>query len=124
MKKGNRLKKYKYYLLIHYVAHIEGADQMGCMMGGLSHFYIDSKGNVNPCVLPACYIGNVSRKMNSKTFIINMLLSMPHPLHKECPSLLLSKSIIKKAGNGIQIPISVEHLADEWSELLKIKYLF
>ena len=56
MKVGNGANRFKNHPLIYYVAHIEGAEQMGCMMGGLSHFYIDSKGNVNPCVfLPVSF---------------------------------------------------------------------
>ncbi len=118
MKKGNTEKVYKDHPLIYYVAHIEGANQMGCMMGGLSHFYIDSKGNVNPCVFLPVTFGNIM-KNDFQSIYKKMRTSIPHPVHKECPSVLLSKSIVEKTSNGSNIPIPVEKLKDEWNELFK-----
>jgi len=116
MKKGNNQKKYKDYPLIYYVAHIEGPEQMGCMMGGLSHFYIDSSGNVNPCVFLPVSFGNIMES-EFKEIYNRMRMSIPHPLHKECPSVFLSDKLKKIHESGAKIPISFNRIKEEWEKL-------
>ncbi len=87
--KGNTDKKYRDHPLVYYVAFVEGPDKMGCMMGGLSHFYIDSQGNVNPCVFMPVSFGNVSHE-DFETIYLRMREYIPKPIHKTCPSVLLS----------------------------------
>ena len=116
MKKGNNQKTYKDYPLIYYVAHIEGPEQMGCMMGGLSHFYIDSSGNVNPCVFLPVSFGNIMESEFEEIYN-KMRMSIPHPLHKECPSVLLSDKLKKIHESGAKIPISFNRIKEEWEKL-------
>ena len=65
---GNKKRKYKKYPIIYYVAHLEGKHQLGCHMGGLSHFYIDSKGNVCPCVFFPVSYGNITEEILIPSF--------------------------------------------------------
>jgi len=113
---GNTNKKYKDYPLIYYLAHIEGANQMGCMMGGLFHFYIDSLGNVNPCVFLPVSFGNIL-ETDFKTIYERMRKAIPAPIHSECPSLLLSNALRMKNLDGNRIPISYDELKAEWDNL-------
>jgi MoaA/NifB/PqqE/SkfB family radical SAM enzyme len=59
VEEGNSTKQFRDYPIIYYVAHAESPEQAGCMMGGLFHFHIDSKGNVNPCVFLPVSFGNI-----------------------------------------------------------------
>jgi MoaA/NifB/PqqE/SkfB family radical SAM enzyme len=113
---GNTSKKYKDYPLVYYLAHIEGANQMGCMMGGLSHFYIDSKGNVNPCVFLPVSFGNILEN-DFDVIYERMRKVIPTPVHSECPSLLLSSVLNTKHKNGNNIPLKYDEIKNEWDEL-------
>jgi MoaA/NifB/PqqE/SkfB family radical SAM enzyme len=113
---GNTHKKYKDYPLIYYLAHIEGANQMGCMMGGLFHFYIDSLGNVNPCVFLPVSFGNIL-ETDFKTIYEKMRKAIPTPIHSECPSVLLSQTLRIKNENGNGIPIKYNDIKTEWEGL-------
>ena len=113
---GNTSKKYKDYPLIYYLAHIEGANQMGCMMGGLSHFHIDSKGNVNPCVFLPVSFGNILEH-DFNIIYERMRKAIPSPVHSECPSLILSNTLKNRHENGDTIPIKYDYIKEEWKEL-------
>jgi MoaA/NifB/PqqE/SkfB family radical SAM enzyme len=117
-KKGNSQKKFRDYPLIYYVAHIEGKEQMGCMMGGLSHFYVDSQGNFNPCVFLPVSFGNINTE-NFDTIYSKMRKFIPYPLHQDCPSISLHKAISNKVKNSNGIPIPIEEIVDDWSKLFQ-----
>ncbi len=102
-KTGNLNKKYKDYPLIYYVAHIEGKDKLGCLMGGLSHFYIDSKGNVCPCVFFPVSYGNILNE-NITLILKRMRSSIPFPIHAECPSMLLKDKFQNLFVNEHSVP--------------------
>ena len=114
---GNTSKEFKDYPLIYYVAYIEGADKMGCTMGGLSHFYIDSLGNVNPCVFMPVTFGNLLNE-NFDTIYSRMREGIPKPIHKTCPSLLMSDTIRAKAKGGEKLPIHFSAIKKEWEKIL------
>ena len=63
-----------------------------------------------------CLSGNINHESFTKIFN-KMRKLIPYPVHKECPSISLSKSIINKTNNGTKIPIPVEEIKDEWSNL-------
>lgn len=115
---GNKKSTYKNYPLIYYVAHIEGKDQMGCHMGGLSHFYIDSKGNVCPCVFFPIKYGNILEE-NILTIHKRMRENIPFPLHTECPAVLLADKCKKIFNDVGEIPISSELIQDHIDKLFK-----
>ena len=108
-------RRYKDGPIVYYVAHIEGKGQMGCCMGGLSHFHLDSAGNVNPCVFLPVSFGNIMDEEFTDIFT-RMREAVPHPLHKECASLTLSDTIRKHSSEGVPIPFN--KIKTEWEELL------
>lgn len=46
----NKEKRFKDFPVVIYQDYMEHSDLLGCHMSGLSYFYIDSMGNVTPCV--------------------------------------------------------------------------
>ncbi|RPI73149.1 MAG: radical SAM protein [Ignavibacteriales bacterium] len=115
--KANTEKKYKNHPLVYYLAHIEGKDQMGCMMGGLSHFYIDSAGNVNPCVFMPVSFGNIINDNFDKIFK-RMRSVINKPIHSECPSILMSESIKSKILDNEVIPVPFTSISADWKKIL------
>lgn len=114
---GNTSRKFKAYPLIYYVAYIEGPDKMGCTMGGLSHFYIDSLGNVNPCVFMPVSFGNVLNEDFEKIYS-RMRENIPNPILKICPSLLISAILAIKRREGENFPIPFETVKEEWRQII------
>ncbi|HSL89005.1 MAG TPA: radical SAM protein, partial [Ignavibacteriaceae bacterium] len=109
---GNRKRIYKKYPIIYYVAHIEGKHQLGCHMGGLSHFYIDSKGNVCPCVFFPVSYGNIINE-NINVIFQRMRKNIPLPIHSECPSLLLSNKLKESYKSKKEFPIPFDQIQDQ-----------
>jgi MoaA/NifB/PqqE/SkfB family radical SAM enzyme len=114
---GNSNNRYRDYPLIYYVAYIEGPEKMGCTMGGLSHFYIDSLGNVNPCVFMPVTFGNILNE-DFDTIYSRMRNDIPKPIHKACPSILMSNILRTKVTEGGKFPIPIEGVKKEWKEIL------
>lgn len=106
---GNKKRFYKNYPLIYYVAHIEGKEQLGCHMGGLSHFYIDSKGNVCPCVFFPVKYGNITKEDISVIYT-RMRKNIPRPILTDCPSLLLSERLRELYNKEEELPVSYERI--------------
>lgn len=109
---GNTKRRYKKYPLLYYVAHIEGKDQLGCHMGGLSHFYIDSKGNVCPCVFFPVNYGNINNEHIIQIFN-RMRKNIPLPIHSECPSLLIANKLRESYKSKKEFPIPFEQVQDQ-----------
>jgi MoaA/NifB/PqqE/SkfB family radical SAM enzyme len=106
---GNQKRTFKNYPLIYYVAHIEGKDQLGCHMGGLSHFYIDSKGNVCPCVFFPIKYGNILEEDIISVYK-RMRGNLPVPLKTECPSILLSEKCREIYKDKKEFPVPFEQI--------------
>jgi MoaA/NifB/PqqE/SkfB family radical SAM enzyme len=107
--KAMRDKMYKNYPIIYYVAEIESKNRMGCCMGGLSHFYIDCKGNVNPCVFLPITFGNI-KTHEFETIYSRMREVIPRPIKTVCPSLHIGERLIDK--DKIKYPIHIDLLND------------
>lgn len=114
-KKINYNKKHRNGPIVYYVAHIEGKKQMGCCMGGISHFAIDSAGNVNPCVFLPVTFGNIMEE-DFNVIFNRMRDAVPNPVKKDCASLLLADTIRNYADSGI--PVSYSKIKKEWKEML------
>jgi MoaA/NifB/PqqE/SkfB family radical SAM enzyme len=114
--KGNREKKFKDYPQIFYISYVEAPERMGCMMGGLSHFHIDSLGNVEPCVFLPVSFGNIMEE-DFLDIYKRMRKVIPHPLHRQCPSVYLSESLKAKKNGGIDLPIPYKELEEEWERM-------
>ena len=115
-KEANRSKKYKKYPFLSYIHYYERPEYFGCLMGGLSHLYIDSKGNVQPCVFLPVSFGNILKE-DFEDIYIKMKSATPGPLYDQCPSICLSKTINTKKNQGLPLPVSYKEVEDEWKEL-------
>lgn len=116
--KANQGRKYKDYPLISYEAYFEDPKRMGCMMGGHSHFHIDSLGNVEPCVFLPVSFGNIMEEDFLDIFK-RMRKAIPAPLHKQCPAIYFSEKIRFKKNQGISLPIPYKEMQKEWQEMFE-----
>ena len=115
---GNSKKQFRDYPIIYYVAHAESPEQAGCMMGGLFHFHIDSKGNVNPCVFLPVSFGNIMEESFEAIFA-RMREAVPRPLHVKCPSLLLEGVIRRELEKTNSMPVPYESIKAEWDMMYR-----
>jgi hypothetical protein len=115
-KQVNTTKHYRGYPLVHYVAYAESPNQCGCMMGGLSHLYIDSCGNVNPCVFLLVTFGNILTE-DFETLYRRMRDAIPYALHTECPSLQLRTTLKEKFAEVNQMPVPYTLIEREWQAM-------
>ena len=110
-------RQYRDYPIVYYVAYTEHPRQMGCMMGGLSHFAIDGQGNVTPCVFLPVGFGNV-RNEEFETIYNRMRKPIPYPVRATCPSLLLGQTLMKEAGRGTTMPVPHEIIKEEFASIV------
>ncbi len=111
--KGNTAKEFKNYPLIYYPHFLENPENQGCLMAGLSHFYIDSSGNVTPCVFVPVSFGNILRD-EFDTIWQKMRRAVPHPVYKPCASLLLNETVDLRKRT---FPIIFESVEKEWNNI-------
>jgi len=114
----NTGKRYRRYPVVHYVAFAESPAQRGCMMGGLSHLCIDSRGNVNPCVFLPVTFGNIMEE-DFQTIYRRMRKAIPHPLHKECPSLQLQSTLKNRVETEGAMPVPHRMIETEWQTMFQ-----
>jgi MoaA/NifB/PqqE/SkfB family radical SAM enzyme len=112
----NGQKKYRDYPMVHYVAYAESPARLGCMMGGLSHMYIDSRGNVNPCVFLPVTFGNIQEE-DFEEIYGRMRKAIPRPLHAECPSLQLHATLRRKKAEDSLMPLPYSAVKNEWQNM-------
>jgi MoaA/NifB/PqqE/SkfB family radical SAM enzyme len=114
--KGNTDKKYRDYPLIYYPSYLERSKHVGCRMGDLSHFTIDSSGNVNPCVFLPISFGNIMEE-DVQDICRRMRRATPHTLQKKCPSLYLAKAINSKIEQGFGPPVPYSEIKEEFQRM-------
>jgi MoaA/NifB/PqqE/SkfB family radical SAM enzyme len=112
----NTRKRFRQYPVVHYPGFAERPEQRGCMMGGLSHLYIDSRGNINPCVFLPVTFGNIMED-DFETVYARVRAAIPHPLHKECPSLRLHGVLKKNVDAREQMPVRHQTIEKEWEAM-------
>ena len=105
---------YKDYPMISYESVAEAPENLGCMMGGNSLLYIDSAGNVEPCVFLPVTFGNILRE-DFVSILEKMKSVIPGPIHTTCPSVLLNSQIRDLKKQGSSLPIPYEALAEEFA---------
>jgi MoaA/NifB/PqqE/SkfB family radical SAM enzyme len=115
--RGNTRWKYRNHPLIYNVAYTESPEQMGCMMGGLSHMTIDSRGNVNPCVFLPLTFGNILEE-DFQSIYQRMRDAIPRPIHRECPSISLAQ-VLKSRARERGWPVPYDAVRAEWQALVK-----
>ena len=113
---ANTKWKYRRLPLVAYEAYFESPDRMGCSMGGLSFFSIDSRGNVIPCVFLPVAFGNILEE-DIRQIYDRMRAAVPRPLHRECPASSLARAIGEQTAQGSPLPVHIDRLTKEWSAL-------
>jgi MoaA/NifB/PqqE/SkfB family radical SAM enzyme len=97
-KEANRSKKHKDYPYVAYMQYFEKPEHFGCLMGGLSHFSINSAGNVQPCVFLPFSFGNIIEEDFWDIFK-RMREAVPVPLHQPCPAVTFGKNTPARSAN-------------------------
>ena len=113
---ANTAWRHRHLPLVAYEAYFESPDKMGCSMGGLSFFSIDSKGNVIPCVFLPVSFGNILDE-DIRAIYERMRAAVPRPLHRECPASSLAGTIAENSADGASLPVQVERLGKTWPAL-------
>jgi MoaA/NifB/PqqE/SkfB family radical SAM enzyme len=113
---ANRSKRYRNYPLVSYMSYFERPHLFACQMGGLSHFYINSRGDVEPCVYLPVSFGNILKEDFDAIFE-KMRKAVPFPLKKECPSVYLAGKMEAGGENDGSFPVPYERIVDDWQEL-------
>jgi MoaA/NifB/PqqE/SkfB family radical SAM enzyme len=114
---ANTQRHYRNYPAVHYVAYAESPQQQGCRMAGLSHLYIDSLGNVNPCVFLPVTFGSILHE-DFPAIHARMRKIVAHPIYRECPSLTLAETLRAQTQAGQCAPVPFEQIKTRWEELL------
>ena len=81
---ANLDKKYRNYPAVVYFQYYERSDIYGCLMG-LSHFYINSLGNVQPCIFLPVSFGNILEE-DFPVIFKRMREAFPKPIKQPCPA--------------------------------------
>jgi MoaA/NifB/PqqE/SkfB family radical SAM enzyme len=115
-KVANRSQRHRDYPFVTYISYYEKAEHFGCLMGGLSHLYIDSRGNVQPCVFLPVSFGNILKE-DFGTVYKKMRSATPGPVYGQCPSISLSSIINTKKSRGLPLPVPYDEIRSEWREM-------
>lgn len=83
---ANLGKKYRNYPPVIYFQYYERPDINGCLMGALSHFYINSLGNVQPCIFLPTSFGNIMEE-ELPVILKRMREAVPKPIKQPCPAV-------------------------------------
>ena len=112
----HRSRKFDGYPAVYFPAFMEAPVNLGCMMGGLSHLHIDSRGNVEPCVFLPVSFGNINKASFSDIYR-RMREAVPRPLHRRCPALQLGERVGFNRKLGKKLPLPFESVQTEWRKL-------
>jgi len=103
------------YPAVYLPAYTEAPENLGCMMGGLSHLHIDSRGNVEPCVFVPISFGNITDTSFTDIYR-RMREAIPRPLHGRCPALQLADRVGFGPKSGA-LPLAFESVRAEWGRM-------
>jgi MoaA/NifB/PqqE/SkfB family radical SAM enzyme len=103
------------YPAVYLPAYTESPQNLGCMMGGLSHLHIDSRGNVEPCVFVPVSFGNITDTSFTDIYR-RMREAIPRPLHGRCPALQLADRVGFSPKSGT-LPLEFESVRAEWGRM-------
>lgn len=112
----NTTAGYRNYPPVAYEAFSEAPGNMGCTMAGHSLLYIDSMGNVEPCVFFPVTFGNILNE-DLSVILKRMKSILPGPFHTECPAVMLSREIRNRKESGYPIPVPHTGLKEELEAL-------
>jgi len=117
-REANLGRRFRDCPLISYEAYFEAPERLGCMMGGHSLIYIDSRGHVEPCVFLPVSFGNIMEEDFASIFA-RMRARIPRPIHDRCPSLQLAETVRTKGDHGSALPIAIETIQAEWETMMR-----
>jgi MoaA/NifB/PqqE/SkfB family radical SAM enzyme len=112
----NTLRDLKSYPGIIYDAVNEAPEHLGCMMAGLSHFYINTNGEVQPCEFLPVTFGNIMTE-SFDTILERMQEAVPSPFHTICPAEQLHPIFRQRFNNGFSIPVPYKEIKRELNAL-------
>lgn len=104
---SNTGKSHMDYPVISYESYVELPENLGCLMGGNSLIYIDTAGNVEPCVFLPVTFGNILEE-DFLVIFDRMKGVIPGPVKKGCPAITLNSKINNLKEKGISLPVSFE----------------
>lgn len=106
---------YSGYPPVSYTAFDEAPENLGCMMGGNSLLYIDSRGNVEPCVFLPVSFGNImSEEISAVMERMKKLITTP--VHKGCPAISMAGRMMDMR-KETKSPIPYKYLLKEFEDL-------
>jgi len=114
----NSSAQYADYPSVSYEAFYEDPENIGCMMAGNSQLYIDSLGNVQPCVFLPVSFGNILTG-NFADIYAKMKLAVPRPLKDICPAIMLDPAIKRRRDISDDITISFEEISEEFEVMYR-----
>ena len=112
VREANAAPRWADHPLLYPLAEVERSPSIGCTMGGISHFAIDSAGQVVPCVFAHVSFGSILTE-DLAPILARMREAIPRPIHAGCPSVLLQNRLERLAEGGTRTPAYAE-LASDW----------
>jgi MoaA/NifB/PqqE/SkfB family radical SAM enzyme len=116
--KLNSSAEYVDYPMISYEAFYEDPENLGCMMAGNSQLYIDTLGNVQPCVFLPVSFGNIMKDDLSVIFA-KMRSTVTKPVKSVCPSVLLGQAIKSRREHSGDVIVHLEEIEKEFKAILR-----
>ncbi len=114
---GNSTPRYAAYPLLYHLGDVERSPQIGCTMGGLSHFAIDSAGQVIPCVFTPVAFGSILQE-DLPPILARMRKAIPRPIHGGCPSVSLGTALAERMQGTASGTVPFQDLASIWHATL------
>jgi MoaA/NifB/PqqE/SkfB family radical SAM enzyme len=96
-----------------YGAYAEQPERFGCLMGGLSHLAVDSRGRVLPCLFVPVSFGSILEEP-FRAILARMREATPGPIRRDCPSRHLSDIFGDKPGRVEALPVPYREIRSEW----------
>jgi MoaA/NifB/PqqE/SkfB family radical SAM enzyme len=116
-KTTNYNRKYQDYPKVIYSDYFENSEHLGCLMGALSHFYVDSRGNVQPCVFVPVSFGNILQEDFLEIYF-RMRQAIPRPLTNGCPSRIIGHYLQEQKSKGLIPPIAIQNFKEQWEKII------
>jgi MoaA/NifB/PqqE/SkfB family radical SAM enzyme len=114
---GNTSRRYAQHPLLYDLAEVERSPLIGCTMGGISHFAIDSAGRVVPCVFTHVSFGSILEE-DLPPILARMRAAIPRPIHGGCPSILLRDQLDALCAGTIERTPVFQELEPIWRRTL------
>ncbi len=113
----NGSRRFAGYPPVAYPALFERPENFGCLMGGLAHLAIDSRGEVCPCIFVPVSFGNILRE-DLDAIVARMRTVNARARYRECPAVVLGGAIgLHRTRTGRPV-VHYDEFRTEWERLL------